>query len=57
MEIGKGDVDFIKLFKILDKHNPDVQYIPEVWQGHKNGGEGFWQALEFLERLLVNDRM
>jgi len=54
VEIGKGDVDFIKLFKTLDKHNPDVQYIPEVWQGHKNGGEGFWQALEFLERLMKN---
>jgi N-acetylneuraminate synthase len=26
--------------------------IPEIWQGHKNEGEGFWVALERLEGLL-----
>lgn len=51
IEIGKGDVDFTKLLKLLDEQNPGVQFIPEVWQGHKNGGEGFWAAFEFLEAL------
>lgn len=52
VEIGKGDVDFTSLARLLDEKNPGVQFIPEVWQGHKNGGEGFWIALEFLESYL-----
>jgi N-acetylneuraminate synthase len=28
---------------------PDASFIPEIWQGHKNDGEGFWRALEILE--------
>ena len=47
--IGEGDVDFTDLFNMLDKVNQNTQFIPEVWQGHKNNGEGFWSALEFLE--------
>lgn len=49
VKVGEGDVDFNKLSALLAKVNPNVQFIPEVWQGHKNGGEGFWEALEFLE--------
>lgn len=49
VEIGKGDVDFDALASVLNECNPSVQFIPEIWQGHKNGGEGFWSALEFLE--------
>jgi N-acetylneuraminate synthase len=29
-------------------------FIPEVWQGHKNGGEGFWEALDKLEYLSLS---
>lgn len=49
IEIGQGDVDFDALFSLLNKVNENVQFIPEVWQGHKNNGEGFWAGLEFLE--------
>ena len=28
---------------------PGVSFIPEIWQGHVNNGEGFWTALERLE--------
>lgn len=52
IQIGKGDVDFYDLSKDLDQHAPGAQFIPEVWQGHKNQGEGFWFALNFLERHL-----
>lgn len=52
VEIGKGDVNFESLSLLLSKKNPGVQFIPEVWQGHKNGGEGFWVALDFLEGYL-----
>jgi len=49
IKIGQGDVNFTALMALLDRKNSDVQFIPEVWQGHKNGGEGFWSALEYLE--------
>ena len=35
--------------RILRKHAPGASFIPEIWQGHKNMGEGFWTALERLE--------
>ena len=38
------------LFKLLNKVNEKVQFIPEVWQDHKNHGEGFWSGLYFLEK-------
>ncbi len=51
VQIGQGDVDFAMLRDHMNKFAPGVQFIPEVWQGHKNKGEGFWFALEFLEGL------
>jgi N-acetylneuraminate synthase len=30
---------------------PNVSFIPEVWQGHKDHGAGFWAALEFLSQF------
>ncbi len=52
VEIGEGDVDFTKLALVLDKELPGVQFLPEVWQGHKNEGEGFWKALNYLEKII-----
>ncbi|SPX55004.1 Uncharacterised protein [Klebsiella pneumoniae] len=52
VQIGKGDVNFDELADDLRRHAPGVQFIPEVWQGHKNQGEGFWHALNFLEKYL-----
>lgn len=51
IDVGKGDVDFRLLSSKLDKYNKDTMFLPEVWQGHKNNGEGFWKALEFLEGI------
>ena len=51
LQIGKGDIDFAKLASILDVACPTASFIPEIWQGHKNGGEGFWAALEKLEEI------
>jgi len=52
VQIGKGDVDFVQLSKNLDELVPESGFIPEVWQGHKQNGSGFWEALEFLEQHL-----
>ena len=49
LQIGKGDIDFSRLLAILDQGCPNASFIPEIWQGHKNGGEGFWVALDKLE--------
>jgi sialic acid synthase SpsE/sugar phosphate isomerase/epimerase len=50
VQIGQGDVDFAMLRERMNEYAPGVQFIPEVWQGHKNKGEGFWLGLEFLEK-------
>lgn len=52
LQIGEGDIDFVRLGKILLKGCPQASFIPEIWQGHKNGGEGFWIAMEKLEGTL-----
>jgi N-acetylneuraminate synthase len=52
LQIGEGDLDFNKLGEILIELCPEASFIPEIWQGHKNGGEGFWVALENLEPIL-----
>jgi len=52
LQIGDGEIDFIKLANILNDNCPNTAFIPEIWQGHKNGGEGFWIGLNKLEGLL-----
>lgn len=52
LQVGEGDIDFDRLGAILKKGSPQASFIPEIWQGHKNGGEGFWIALELLEGKL-----
>jgi N-acetylneuraminate synthase len=49
LQIGEGEIDFDEVGAVLRKHAPDASFIPEIWQGHKNMGEGFWTALERLE--------
>ena len=49
LQIGEGEIDFDEIGAVLRKHAPDASFIPEIWQGHKNMGEGFWTALERLE--------
>ncbi|MBR1257996.1 N-acetylneuraminate synthase family protein [Bradyrhizobium sp. AUGA SZCCT0240] len=49
LQIGEGEIDFDEIGAVLRKHAPGASFIPEIWQGHKNMGEGFWTALERLE--------
>lgn len=51
LQIGDGDMDFKALGKDLDEFSPSSSFIPEIWQGHKNEGEGFWVALDKLEAI------
>lgn len=52
LQIGDGEINFEKLGKILKHKTPRSTFIPEIWQGHKNDGEGFWIALDKLNGLL-----
>lgn len=52
LQIGEGSIDFVRTGKILNTLAPLATFIPEIWQGHKNDGEGFWKALELLEPVL-----
>ena len=52
LQVGEGDIDFDRLGAILRQGCSDASFIPEIWQGHKNSGEGFWIAMERLEGRL-----
>ena len=49
IQIGEGDVNFKKIALELNNLCPKISFVPEVWQGHKNKGHGFWHALSYLE--------
>lgn len=49
VQIGKGDVPFKDLCGLINAELPQISFIPEIWQGHKDSGKGFWDALKFLE--------
>ena len=52
LQIGEGEIDFNRLCKILKDKSTNSTFIPEIWQGHKNDGAGFFIALEKLENKL-----
>lgn len=52
IQVGEGNVDFDNIFPIINQLSPDASFIPEVWQGHKNNGEGFWVSLERMENKI-----
>jgi len=51
LQIGEGEINFADVAEQLDRLCPNASFIPEIWQGHKNDGEGFWIALDRLEGL------
>ena len=50
LQIEEGEIDFLSLGKVIKKFGNSPSWIPEVWQGHENQGEGFWIALQRLEK-------
>lgn len=48
--MGTGDVDWPATWRQITGAT-HASFIPEVWQGHKDHGAGFWSALEFLSAL------
>ena len=52
IQIGEGTINFNSILKTIKSNNINHSFIPEIWQGHKNNGEGFWVALKKLEKRL-----
>jgi N-acetylneuraminate synthase len=50
LQVGDGDINFDALSSTLNKLAPNASFIPEIWQGHKNQGEGCWIALDRLSK-------
>jgi len=48
--MGTGDIAWPQTWAKIKRY-PSVSFIPEVWQGHKGHGAGFWNALDFLTKL------
>jgi sialic acid synthase SpsE/sugar phosphate isomerase/epimerase len=49
LQINEGSLDFSKICRTINLHLPRIPFIPEVWQGHKAGGNGFSTALRRLQ--------
>ena len=49
LQIGDGTVDWGLVSNKMKEHCPNATWIPEIWQGHENKGEGFWIGLDKLE--------
>jgi N-acetylneuraminate synthase len=49
VQIGEGDVDFRGLLEAYERY--DESWVPEIWQGHHNGHEGFRTAIRRLMEL------
>lgn len=54
IQIADGEIDWSVFAALAVDLMPNATFIPEIWQGHKNGGEGAWIALERLERIFKN---
>lgn len=50
VQVGEGEVDFAALAEAMDRMAPGKPFIPEIWMGHVNNGQGFWHALNLLEQ-------
>ncbi len=50
IQITDGEIDWLAFADLAVDLMPNATFIPEIWQGHKNNGEGAWIALEGLER-------
>lgn len=50
LQINDGTIDFATMAKALDDGAKGASFIPEIWQGHKNDGGGFWDGLDRLEK-------
>ena len=46
--IGEGDIDFARIMPLFADY--EGTWVPEIWRGHLNGGQGFLEALIKLKK-------
>ena len=52
LRFGDGEMDVPYMASLISAHCKGASFIPEIWQGHKNSGEGFWDCLKLLSGKL-----
>ncbi|MDO5645892.1 MAG: N-acetylneuraminate synthase family protein [Dermabacter sp.] len=52
VQVGEGEVDWADFGQRIDRVAPNAPFIPEIWMGHVNNGEGFFTALDRLEKWM-----
>lgn len=50
LQIDEGEVNWENMINLLNEYSPNATFIPEIWQGHLNNGNGLWKALERLQK-------
>lgn len=50
LQLGEGNLDLNHAIELV--HQLDVGFIPEIWNGHLHSGEGFFKALNVIEKML-----
>ena len=50
LQIEEGEIDWKTTINLLNLYSPNASFIPEIWQGHLNNGNGFWKALDRLKK-------
>jgi len=50
LQIDEGEVNWVNTINLLNEYSPNATFIPEIWQGHLNNGNGSWKALERLQK-------
>ncbi|MFZ4565789.1 MAG: N-acetylneuraminate synthase family protein [Prochlorococcaceae cyanobacterium] len=52
LEVGDGSLNFRTLHVAMQKGGTKLMMIPEIWQGHVNGGEKFARSLRRFYELI-----
>ena len=50
LQIGKGEIDFKMFFNLVK--NLNVNFVPEIWNGHLDHGKGFKTAIYQIEKIM-----
>jgi N-acetylneuraminate synthase len=49
VQLGQGEIDLERILPLFSDY--EGTWVPEIWRGHLNSGQGFIQALEVLGRF------
>ena len=50
LQIGDGEIDFKMFFKLIK--NLNVNFVPEIWNGHLDDGRGFKNAMDQIQKII-----